>query len=279
MSDRLPRRSFLKLAGATAAAIAGGELFVACAPTGSELSETSLTPEQVRGALGDAIGEPKHTPVESEERKSDVDRQIVRYREIQGRVVAQVVRLAEYVNSTYRMKYQIYVPKDIVLPPKDQLDKTLDFLKAHHGFEWAPAKESTMFISDLGPDLGTYSGGVILDTSRVWSLVNVNAGRGMVEYGDPFLTEFCQAAFVNARPLDQRKVFGTPQEVICNRFSIAAKFARAKKPFDEYDRDAPTKGYGVVVKDLFVDTQQEIEIGRYDRKAYQELVEIFGSSN
>lgn len=276
MPDPQPisRRMFLKLAGVGLAAAA--EL-AACAPTESSLSEIPLTPDDAGASLDDAIGEPRHTPFESEDRKRAVDAQIARYRGLRDRVVAQVTRTVEYRNPAYGMTYRIYAPEGVALPSKDELDQALAFLKRHHDFEWAPARESTVFIADFGSDLGTSSGVVILDASSVRSFVNVNADRQEVEQGDPFLTEFCQAAFVNAGPLDQRKVIGTPQEVICNRFGVSARFARAGKSFAEYERDAPTRGFAVVVKNLFQDTIQEIEIGRYDEETYREVQMIFSS--
>lgn len=279
MSDPRPmsRRTFLKVAGTGLAAVAGGEFLAACGPNESSLSETQLTPEQVGDVFDDAIGEPRHTPFESEDRKREVEAQIARYRDARARVAAQVARTVEYRNPIHGMMFRIYSAEGVALPSKDELDQVLAFLKRRHEFEWAPARESTVFIADFGSELGTSSGVVILDASRVRSFVNVNADRQKVEQGDPFLTEFCQAAFVNAGPLDQRKVFGTSQEVICNQFGVAARFARAGRSFTEYERDAPTRGYAMVVKNLFQDTIQEIEIGRYDEETYREVQEIFNS--
>lgn len=280
MPDPKPmsRRTFLKVTGAAVAAAAGGEFLAACGPNESSLSETQLTPEQAGAALDEAIGEPRHTPFESEDRKRAVDVQIARYRGLRDRAVAQVTREIGYRNPSYGMTYRIYSAERVVLPSKDELDQILAFLKQHHDFEWAPVQESTVFIADFGSELGTSSGVVILDASSVRSFVNVNADRQTVEQGDPFITEFCQAAFINAGPLDQRKVFGTPQEVICNRFGVAARFVRAGRSFAEYEREAPTRGFAVVVKNLFQDVIQEIEIGRYDEETYREVQLVFSPS-
>lgn len=277
MPDPQPmsRRTFLKVAGATA--LAAAEL-AACAPNESSLSETPLTPNEAGAAFDDVIGEPRHTPFESDERKREVEVQIARYRDARDRVATQVTRTVEYRNPIHGMTYRIYAPDGMALPSKVELDQVLAFLKQHHDFEWAPARESTVFIADFGSDVGTSSRMIILDTSNVRSFVNVNAERQKVEQGDPLLTEFCQVAFVNAGPLDQRKVFGNPQEVICNRFGVAARFVRAGRSFAEYERDAPTKGYAVVVKNLFQDTIQEIEIGRYDEETYREIQTMFSPS-
>lgn len=239
------------------------------------MTDETITAEEMEEVFSDEAPEPQHLPLEDEQRQAEVDRAIEQNREIKKLIVEQVSRRVEYRNPKFNTAYRFYVPGDYQLPTADQLDKTLDFLASHYTYEMAPSREVTVFVADLGPNIISYTMMTLLNKGKARTFINLNPAMASTQLADPLITEFCQAFFLNATDLEARRVFGIPQEIICNRLGIAAEFAKNGKSFQEYETEAPTKGYVLVRKGIFQQEVEEQDIGRYDEATYEEVWGIF----
>jgi hypothetical protein len=273
METPLNRRSFLKLAAAAVAAV-GAEL-AGCAPKESSMTDETITAEEMAAAFSEEVPEPSHLPLENNRRRVEVDRAIEQNREIKKRISEQASRRVQYRNPKFNTAYRFYVPADYQLPTVGQLDKTLAFLASHYNYEMAPSREVTVFVADLGPNIVSYTMMILLNKGKARTFINLNPQIAAIQFGEPLKTEFCQAFFLNATDLEARRVFGISQEVICNRFGIAAEFVGNGKTYQEYEDEAPTEGYGMVRKGIFQQEVGEINIGRYDDTTYKEVAGIF----
>lgn len=245
----LTRREFLKTAALSIGSLLLSEGLSSCADSengNSSYKVSDITGTETRRLFSKGFSRPW-----SNEAAQRWDR-------VAETIETQSLKQVEYRNYKYDTIYYMYLPNDYASPSNEQLNGVLDFLKKHEGSRFAPVRNAYMFIGYFENNIGAFTSRKSKDTTV--AVVNTNLPEGYMPV-DPFLVEFCQAAFYNLDPRDVRSDI-RPQESICNELGLAATAIKEGMSHIEYAKWVPKEGIAVGKKYKF---------NTYDENKYNEL--------